>query len=197
MKFVITIFAAVLLGSALCDGASLDGALHFSLPDTEGKFHTDQDWRSKKAIVLVFIATDCPISSGYVPELKRLKQTFAPRGVAFYAVQSDANEAPKQVIEYARQFAYTFPVLMDSNQTLARFTGAKTTPEAALLSPEGKILYLGRIDDKYLAIGKSRYAATEPDLQNAINSALAGRAVKPERTKAVGCAIVFRKQEHS
>ena len=94
MRFILRISSTLLLWSGLCWGASSVEAFHFSLPDTRGKVHNELEWKSKTAIVLIFVATDCPISSGYVPEMKRLNETFAGRGVAFYAVQSDATQTP-------------------------------------------------------------------------------------------------------
>jgi hypothetical protein len=63
------------------------------------------------------------------------------------------------------------------------------TPEVAILSPTGEVLYLGRIDNKAEDITHPRYAATEPELRNALDAVLAGRAPKEARTRAVGCAI--------
>jgi mono/diheme cytochrome c family protein len=39
-----------------------------------------------------------------------------------------------------------FPVLLDRRRQLARFAGAKSTPEVAVLSPAGEVLYRGRVD---------------------------------------------------
>ena len=50
-------------------------------------------------------------------------------------------------------------------------------------------LYLGRIDNKVEDITHPRYAATEPELRNAIDAVLAGKAPKEAKTRAVGCAI--------
>lgn len=74
--------------------------------------------------------------------------------------------------------------------TAAR-VGATTTPEAALLSPEGAVLYLGRIDDIYADFGKKRAQPEHRDLRDAIDAVLAGRAVAQRRTPALGCQIDF------
>ena len=54
---------------------------------------------------------------------------------------------------------------------------------------EWKLVYHGRIDDRFIDFGKSRPEATVHDLQNAIDAALAGRKVTPAETKAIGCYI--------
>jgi hypothetical protein len=121
--------------------------------------------------------------------MNRMRGVYESRGVAFYAVQSDNTVSDGVVQKYAQEFGYGFPVLNDPRLTLARFTGAKVTPEVAILSPAGEVLYLGRIDNKVEDITRPRYAATEPELRNAIQAVLAGKAPKEARTRAVGCAI--------
>src|SRR5688500_1042688 len=37
----------------------------------------------RRATVLLFIATDCPISNAYTPEVNRIVEAYGPRGVAF------------------------------------------------------------------------------------------------------------------
>jgi len=162
----------------------------FELRDSKGIVHRAEEWRGKRAVVLFFMMTDCPLANGYVPEMNRMREVYESRGVAFYAVQSDNTVSDAVVQKYAQEFGYSFPVLNDSRLTLARFTGAKVTPEVAILSPSGEVLYLGRIDNKVEDdITHPRYAATEPELRNALDAVLAGKTPKEIRTRAVGCAI--------
>ena len=76
-----------------------------------------------------------------------MAQAFAARGVAFYGVQGDATIADSDVRRHVKDYAYKFPYLFDPTESLASYTGATATPEAAVLSPEGQLLYLGRIDN--------------------------------------------------
>jgi peroxiredoxin len=165
--------------------------LRYALPDTAGVLHTETDLRNKAAVAFVFISTDCPISNSYLPELNRLYRTYAGQGVALFAVHSDPTQTADEVRRYAKEYGYTFPVLLDHKQLLARFTGATVTPEVALLSKGGTLLYRGRIDDKYPAIGTTRLVPTEFNLRNALAAAVSGQAVTPNRTVPVGCAIPF------
>ena len=161
----------------------------FSLRDTNGVLHTAEEWKAKKAIVLFFTMTDCPLANGYVPEMNRLRTAYESRGVAFYAVQVDNTVSEATVKKYAQEFGYTFPMLNDPRMILPRLTGAKVTPEVAVLSPRGEVLYLGRVDNKVEDLTHPRYAATEPELRNALDAVLAGKSPKEARTRAVGCSI--------
>src|SRR5215813_13825252 len=166
---------------------------HFSLFDTTGHLHQESEWAKSKAVVIFFTTTDCPISNGYVPEMNRIYSDYAKRGVAFYAVQADTTIPDADVKKHARDFGFKFPVLFDSKLELARLTGATAIPESAVLSSDGKVLYLGRIDNRIADFGQTRNAATEPDLRNALDSILAGKPVARPRTTAVGCAITLEK----
>lgn len=165
----------------------------FSFVDTAGQTHTRAEWSGKHAIVLLFLTTDCPLSNNYVPELNRLNSAYASRGIAFYGIQGDATVSIEDVRKHVQDFAYTFPYLLDPNETLDAFTGAATTPEAAVLSPTGQLLYLGRIDNRLEDFGKQRVQITEFDLRDALDAILAGKPVPRARTRALGCAIT-RKQ---
>ncbi len=177
-----------------CGALSAAAPVRFELRDTKGTLHTAEEWRSKRAVVLFFTMTDCPLANGYVPEMNRIRAAYENRGVSFYAVQADNTMSDAEVRKYAQEFGYTFPMLNDSRLTLAHLTGAKVTPEVAILSPSGDVLYLGRIDNKVEDLTRPRYAATEPELRNAIDAVLAGKAPKEARTHAVGCAINVESQ---
>ena len=177
----------LLLGSALTFGA---GSLpRFSLTDTAGHTHTTAEWNGKRAVVLFFLTTDCPLSNSYVPEMNRIEQAYAARGVAFYAIQGDATVPAPDVQRHVREFGYRFPYLFDPEESLAAYTGATSTPEAAVLAPSGELLYLGRIDNRVEDLGKQRVQVTEFDLRDALEAVLAGKPVARPRTKALGCAI--------
>jgi thiol-disulfide isomerase/thioredoxin len=173
-------------------GAAPIGMPEFSFNDASGQPHTRAEWTGKHAVVLLFLTTDCPISNGYVPELNRIKESYSPRGIAFYAVQGDATIALDEVRKHVNDFGYTFPYLLDPKESLAAYTGATTTPEAAVLSPRGELLYLGRIDNRLQDYGKQRLQITEFDLRDALDAILAGKPVLRARTRALGCAITSR-----
>ncbi len=161
-----------------------------SLTDTEGMHHSSAEWAGKRAVVLFFVTTDCPLSNGYVPEMNRIAHDYTARGIAFYAVQGDATIPAGDVRRHAKEFGYTFPYLFDPHETLAASTGANTTPEAAVLSPQGRLLYLGRIDNRQVDFGKQLPKPTAFDLRDTLDAVLAGKPVPHARTPALGCSIV-------
>ena len=78
---------------------------------------------------------------------------------------------------------------LDPRHQLVAATGVTTTPEVAVVTADGRIVYRGRIDDLYADLGKKRRAPGRRDLREALSAVLAGRPVKVPRTEAVGCSI--------
>lgn len=182
-------FRVCLAAAVVCAGAFAAGAPQFALRDTRGVVHSSEEWNGKKAIVVFFTTTDCPLSNNDVPEMNRTWRDYAARGIAFYAVQADTTIAEAEAIRHASEYQFAFPVLFDPQQVLVKMTGATTIPEAALLSADGKLLYLGRIDNRVEDFDKRRPQPTEFDLREALDAVLAGKPVAHPRTKAFGCAI--------
>ena len=110
---------------------------------------------------------------------------------AFFAVQTDLSIPEADVLQYARDFRYAYPLLLDPRQVLVRYAGAAITPQVAIFGPDGKLLYLGRIDDRVADFGKQRPKATVLDLRNSLDAILAGRPVPHATTKSIGCAITL------
>jgi thiol-disulfide isomerase/thioredoxin len=161
----------------------------FSLRDANGKTYTAADLRRDKATVLLFVATDCPNSNTYAPVLARLYREYAERGVLFLNVYSDPEETEATVKQHDAEYQVPFAALLDPHQTLARLTGAKSTPEAVILSSSGQTLYRGRVDDRFADIGKTRFNPSKDDLREALEAILQGKPVPVPVTRVIGCAI--------
>ncbi len=146
---------------------------------------------SAKATVLIFFAHDCPMSNAYVPEIGRLNAEFTPRGAAFRIVYAERDLTAAKAKAHAKEFALPCPTIRDTGLKLAARVGATMTPQAAILSPRGELLYLGRIDDIYADYGKRRAQPQHRDLRDALAAVFAGRPVAEPRTPSLGCDIDF------
>jgi len=115
-----------LAGAVLCVAAFAVGRPQFALRDTRNIVHSPEEWNGKKAIVVFFTTTDCPLSNNEVPEMNRTRRDYESRGVAFYAVQADTTIAEADVLQHAKEYQFSFPVLFDPQQILAKMTSATT-----------------------------------------------------------------------
>lgn len=146
-----------------------------------------------RAVVLFFVATDCPISNRYLPEMRRLVGEFGGEGVRFWFVYPNLTETAAGIRAHAGAFGTSAEPLRDADGALARGVGARATPEAAVLVPAGdglRTVYAGRIDDRYLSLGTERPQAGRHDLEEAVRAVVAGKAVPGPGGPVVGCGIV-------
>ena len=139
--------------------------------------------------VFLFMRSDCPIANRYAPELRRLHEAFSPRGVRFWLVYVDPQEEADSIQRHAEEYQVPGEILRDSHHDLVRLTGARVTPEAAVFDAGGRLVYRGRIDDRYPDFGKARAKPNRRDLKLALESGLQGDPVAEPETQAVGCFI--------
>ncbi len=179
-----------LASSATGDGASLQ------VRGIDGKVLTP--FRpAGAAAVLFFVATDCPISNSYAPEIQRVCREYAGRGVSCALIYEDVDVggAPAgldaQVRKHLQDYRYgKMPAAIDRARAVSRDARATITPQAVVVDRAGAIRYRGRIDNFYAALGRPRQQVTEHDLRDALDALLAGRPVPRPETEALGCHIV-------
>jgi hypothetical protein len=160
-----------------------------SITDVSGTARHPFDLRDHKAVVFIFVGTECPISNSYSPEINRIVADYSRRGFDFYVVYSDPTVSQADAKRHATEFGYTCPALWDHQQVLERWAGATATPQAVVMNASGDTLYCGRIDNWYEDFGKMRYAATVHDLRDALDAIASGKKVAAGVTKVVGCPI--------
>jgi hypothetical protein len=160
------------------------------VPDLDGKLVDPLRVQSgTRATVLLFVSTDCPISNRYAPDVRKLHDTYEKDGVAFWLIYPNPAETTADIRDHLKSFSYPGTALHDPKHELAKAAGATITPEAAVYDSKGALVYRGRIDDRYSAVGIEKAQATRHDLQDAIAAALAGKVAKQKFTQAVGCYI--------
>ena len=137
--------------------------------------------------VYVFTTTDCPISNRYAPEIHRLATKFE-RQARFALVYPVAADSAAMIREHVKTFAYAIDTIRDIDQKLVKQTGVTIAPEVAVMQGD-RLLYRGRIDDRYIEFGKDRVKPTRHDLEDALTAVIAGRPVAPRETQAIGCYL--------
>jgi peroxiredoxin len=179
---------ALTLSGALLAAAPQVGnpAPEFTLTTVDGKtFSLAEAAKSHKAVVIMFIATKCPYSNAYNDRMRDLAAAYAKQGILFAGINSNKTEPADEVIAHAKQHGLAFPIMKDPANKVADLYDARHTPEIFVVDPEGKLRYHGRIDENYEDASK----VTSPDLKNALDAMLSGRAIAKAETKAFGCTI--------
>ena len=169
-------------------GETAEPTVGFRLQDHRGAWHTLDEVRDRKVVVLAFLGTECPLAEAYAPRLAKVARDFEKRRVGFFGVDSNQQDGPVAIGRFAEKHGLPFPVLKDIGNDLADRLGVERTPEVFVLDELREVVYRGRIDDQY-AIGTHRPSSTRHDLVDALDAVLAGRPVATPRTDAVGCLI--------
>ena len=179
------------LGLATTVSFSQAPSLH--LTDVEGHSVQKLAGAKTRAVVLLFSATDCPISGRYIPEFARLDKEFGTQGVAFWWVYPNPGDTAAVVRKHESAYSIHANTVIDNKQELVQMAHVDVTPEAAVFAVSNGTLreaYHGRIDDLYYSFGKARPAATHHDLEDAIRAVLGGRPVMAAAHGPIGCSIV-------
>lgn len=181
-KYTSILFLIILM-SAVTSLAS-DKVENFKLKDYNGKEYQLSDFQNSKAIVIIFVATQCPVSNAYNSRMEKLYQEYKDKGVAFIGINSNKQESVEEIKEHAKKNNLNFVILKDANNVIADKLKASVTPEVFVLNSDFEILYHGRIDDS-----RKEEEVKSEDLKNVLNEILAGKKVSKSETKAFGCTI--------
>ncbi|HTU93523.1 MAG TPA: redoxin domain-containing protein [Gemmataceae bacterium] len=189
-----SIFLAILAVSALGETPverkppSEKPIASFKLRDHRGAWHSLDDCKDNKLVVVAFLGTECPVANRYAGRLTELAKEFEPKGVAFLGVISNQQDSLSKIAQLAKEQKVTFHLLKDVGNTVADRFGARRTPEVFVLDGKRIIRYRGRIDDQY-GIGYARAKPTRRDLALALEELLAGKTVSRPLTEVEGCYI--------
>ncbi len=166
------------------------GKLKFT--DIRSLPRTLDDFGEKKAYVLVFVNSTCPVAQRYLPILQELENEYRDRGVQFVAVNAAEHDSVIAMATQAVKYEIAFPFVKDFGGVSARQLGVTRTPEVAVLDSEKVLRYRGRIDDQH-RLGGVRKDAKSRELKDALDAILAGRKVAKPETEVDGCPITFAK----
>lgn len=138
--------------------------------------------------VLVFVRTDCPISNRYAPTIQRISANYANKA-AFWLVYPDKSESSVAIEKHLHDYGYKLPALHDPQHALVKLGQAQVTPNVAVVTASGELVYHGRIDNWYVSFGHARPAPTTHELDDAIQAALKGSKPAVGAADGIGCYI--------
>ncbi|GAB5559671.1 MAG: hypothetical protein SynsKO_13180 [Synoicihabitans sp.] len=147
-----------------------------------------------RAIVLFFIAPECPIANRYAPDIQRLARDFEDQHIQSWLVYADDLADADVIRKHQSDFGFKLPLVIDRSFRISDYVEAEVTPEATVIvfsegSRKPTFVYRGRIDNQYEGFGKYRPVATLHDLRDLLEKIAGGDVPKFTTTKAVGCYI--------
>ena len=166
----------------------------FALPDvTTGATVRRDDVAGGRPLLVVFLCRHCPYVQHVKDELARLGRDYGDRAGIAGISSNDAitypDDAPPSLAEMVRESGFTFPVLYDVSQGVARDYGAVCTPDSFLFDRDLRLVYHGRLDETRPRSGATSNGA---DIRRALDAVLDGTGVSLEQHPALGCSIKWR-----
>jgi peroxiredoxin len=148
------------------------------------------DFKDKKAFVLVFVDRACPVAQKYLPVLEALHQKLQTSGVQFLALNPSPDDSILEMAGHALSLKITFPFAKDFAGKCAKSLGVERVPTVVILNDKREIVYRGRVDDA-IRLGGTRPEPTRRDLELALEEVQAGKPITTAETVVDGCPITF------
>jgi hypothetical protein len=184
------------LGSAraLVPGSA---APDFTGTDSNGKTQTLAQYRGKY-VVLEWANKGCPYEQKHYNSgnMESLQKQWTGKGVVWLSVLSSAPgeqgyATPAEENDYLRSMhAAPTAAILDPGGNIGRLYGAKTTPHMFVISPEGKLLYEGALDDQPTPDPASLKGAHNY-VSTALEEAMSGKPVTTTVTRPYGCSVKY------
>lgn len=167
----------------------------FNLPGVDGRNYSLDDFRDKKALVVIFSCNHCPYVIKQEDRMIALGREYMAKDVGLVLISANdivnyPQDSPANMKKRAEQKGYPFPYLYNEAQDVARAYGAQVTPHVYLFDGDMILRYRGAIDVDMDNPSDSRGAL----LRDALDAVLAGNPEKiaDVRTRAIGCSIKWK-----
>ena len=140
----------------------------------------------KKVKVYLFLQSQCPCIYNHKETFGKLLKTYNSK-VSFTAVFTSSKESDKDMKHLISDLGWNLPYLKDSDHKLIRRLKPKVSTDCVLVDENGKVLYLGAIDDGPQNMGtvKNFY------LKDALEAYLNNQPIKVSSAKSIGCSLSF------
>ncbi len=168
----------------------------FSLPATDGKTYSLQDFAGAPVLVVFFTCNHCPYVVGSDEVTRQTALKYNERGVAFVGINANSEKTKPDdsfdhMVQRMEEQLFPWTYLRDKDQAVAKAYGALRTPHFYVFDGERKLVYSGRGLDNPREADK----ATVNDLDRALSELLAGKPVSVPLTNPIGCNVKWEGQD--
>lgn len=202
MKTGSPLLAAVVIGAAaLAYGASGKVEVGASAPTFDAVNSTGKtvklDNYKGKFVVLEWSNFGCPYVQKHYNSgnMQSLQKKYTQKGVVWLTIFSSSEGRqgyykPAELTKLGAEKKMSSKLVPDADGTIGKMYGAKNTPTMFVIDPNGRIIYMGAIDDKPTP-EPSDIAGAKNYVAAALDEALAGKPVTTPKSRPYGCGIKY------
>lgn len=167
----------------------------FALADVRtGRTVSFDEVAGARGTVVVFTCNHCPYVKHVRGGVAAFARDYLPQGLAVVGIAANdatryPDDAPAELAREHDAAGWTFPILFDESQAIAKAYRAACTPEVYLFDAARRLVYHGRIDGSRPG---TDVPVTGDELRRAADAVIAGRAPEHAGVPAIGCGIKWR-----
>jgi len=165
-------------------------AAPFKLANPQGNWFSDDQIMGENGMLIAFICNHCPYVKAIIDRLVQDAKILQDEGFGVAAIMSNdyhyvAEDSPENMRSFVKQHGFTFPYLVDEDQSTGKIYGAVCTPDFFGFNAERTLQYRGRLDDAKMGDASDRI----PEMLNAMR--LIGQTGKgpAKQHPGMGCSI--------
>lgn len=165
----------------------------FSLPDLDGQLVHFEEQMGDNGLLIAFICNHCPYVQAIIDRLVSDAKQLQSEGINVVAIMSNdyryfPADRPEMMKQFAEQFGFTFPYLLDEDQAVARAYDAVCTPDFFGLNNKGELQYRGRLDDAKMGDPANR----KTELLDAMRLIAETGNGPEEQMPSIGCSLKWK-----
>jgi len=162
----------------------------FTLPATDGKKYSLNDFDHFRFLVIFFTCNHCPYVIGSDEVTRATAEKFSSKGVKFVGINSNSEKTYEEdsfpnMVKRMEKFRFPWVYLYDKDQSVVKKFGALRTPHFFVFNEKRQLVYTGRgVDNPRNAV-----SATVNDLDRALSELTSGMPISVPLTNPIGCNI--------
>ncbi len=165
----------------------------FTLADPDGREYSLAELQGENGLLIAFICNHCPYVQAIVDRFVADANVLQSEGVNVVAINSNdyryvRDDSPPMMKLFASHHRFTFPYLVDEDQSVGRTYGAVCTPDFFGFNKQGELQYRGRLDDARMGDPANR----KTELLDAMRLIAATGRGPEVQNASIGCSIKWR-----
>ncbi len=169
----------------------------FSLSTPLGEKHSPESALGPNGLLIAFICNHCPYVIAIADRLAQDAAGLQAKGIGVLAVMSNdyqykPADSPENMTLFSEQYGFTFPYLVDEDQSVGRSYDAVCTPDFFGFNNKLELQYRGRLDNCGPSATDKEVANRSTDLLNAMLMIAETGTGPREQIASAGCSIKWR-----